>query len=221
MALLEVERLRWAAAASACEPAVRSTASLADTQFLKQVDIRVRYQSRLRNPERGQQLPCYAFSLSGGVAVAQDDLDLQETPKPADFIKVNSRPVDHEELPPLLHDTPNAKRLAQDRRDGLGVGTRAADVQRFLRASEVWALIKNQLTRSVGELAKLQAAPRNNEKRIRLDQGFRRRWRKRPYLDPKTGQICYPRLHLDVSSQTHCRLTVGFSRVAERSEANV
>jgi len=55
----------------------------------------VRYQSRLRNPERCQQLPCYAFSLSGGVAVAQDDLDLEETPKPADFIKVNSRPVDH------------------------------------------------------------------------------------------------------------------------------
>src|SRR5438093_172531 len=157
-------------------------------------------------PRALPQLPCYAFSLSGGVAVCQDYLDLQETPKPPDLIKVNSRPVDHEELPPLLHDTPNAKRLAQDRRDGLGVGTRAADVQRFLRASEVWALIKNQLTRSVGELAKLQAAPRNNEKRIRLDQRFRRRWRKRAYLDPKTGQICYPRLHLDVSSHTHCRL---------------
>src|SRR5947207_6808312 len=98
----------------------------------------------------------------------------------------------------------NAKRLAQDRRDGLRVGTRAAGVQRFLRASEVWTLIKKQLTRAVGKLAKLQASPRNNEKRIRLDQGFRRRWRKRPYLDPQTGQICYPRLHLDVSSQTHC-----------------
>src|SRR5207247_5455590 len=102
------------------DSAASATALSADTQSLKQVDVRVRYQSRLRNPERCQQLPCYAFSSSGGVAVAQDDLDLQETSEPADFIKVNSRAVDHEELPSLLHDTPNAKRFAQDCRDGLG-----------------------------------------------------------------------------------------------------
>src|SRR5207247_7810202 len=87
--------------------------------LLEQIDVRTRHQSGLRNPQRRHQFARDSFPLDRGFAVCQNDLDLQESPESVDFVEVDARAADHEDLASFLYDTPNAQRSSQDRRDGL------------------------------------------------------------------------------------------------------
>src|SRR5207247_5388148 len=99
----------------------------------------------------------------------------------------------------FLYDTPNAQRSSQDRRDGLGVGARGAHVRGLLRAGSIRALVEDQLARSLGDLPKLEASPRDDKERIRLQKDLGRRGREGPHFHPNEWEVCDPRLDLDVS----------------------